>query len=41
VFGYGLGICTGHHAAMIGPSGLCRVHIEDISASWVDAKWRR
>ena len=34
VFGYGLGICTGHHAAMIGPDGLCRVQIEDISAAW-------
>ncbi len=41
VFGQALGICTGHHAAMIGKDGLCRIHIDEITASWVDAKWRR
>jgi hypothetical protein len=41
VFGQALGICTGHHAAMLGPDGLCRIDIENITASWVDLKWRR
>ena len=41
VFGQALGICTGHHAAMLGDDGLCRIGIENITASWVDAKWRR
>lgn len=41
VFGQALGICTGHHAAMIGDDGLTRIGIENITASWVDAKWRR
>lgn len=36
VFGQALGICTGHHAAMIGKDGLCRIDIQDITASWVD-----
>ena len=40
VFGYGLGICTGHHAAVIGPNGLCRVGIEMITAAWVELEWR-
>jgi hypothetical protein len=41
VFGQALGICTGHHAAMLGDDGLTRIGIENITASWVDAKWRR